>query len=88
MNATTGGLMDISQILKIIRGLNFKALEFAGKTFHHYMDDIERESLSRILTETEGNISAAARYLGISRTTLVMKIKRLNLQCPKITEEV
>lgn len=41
--------------------------------------DKEEELIRRAMAEHEGNVSAAARELGVSRATLYRKIKQLNL---------
>ncbi|MCC6243665.1 MAG: sigma-54-dependent Fis family transcriptional regulator [Gemmatimonadaceae bacterium] len=43
------------------------------------MIDVERDAIRRALHATGGNRSRAARELGIARSTLLEKIKRLNL---------
>ena len=40
----------------------------------------ERQYLEQILTRTRGNIAAAARLLGLSRSTLYDRLKKLNIQ--------
>ena len=40
----------------------------------------EREEIARVLKDTRGNISAAAKSLGISRSGLYLKIKEYNLR--------
>jgi len=44
------------------------------------LDALEREALLRALQRTAGNQSRAARELGIHRTTLIRKCKRLGLR--------
>jgi DNA-binding NtrC family response regulator len=44
------------------------------------LDAFERQLLARVLAECEGNQSEAARRLGITRTTLLDKLKRLGLR--------
>ena len=43
------------------------------------LDDVERSGLQRALARAGGNVSAAARALGISRATLHRKMSRLGL---------
>ncbi|PKP15552.1 MAG: sigma-54-dependent Fis family transcriptional regulator, partial [Bacteroidetes bacterium HGW-Bacteroidetes-22] len=45
----------------------------------HRLDDAERESIARALRTTGGNMLAAARLLGIGRTTLYRKIEKYRL---------
>jgi transcriptional regulator of acetoin/glycerol metabolism len=44
------------------------------------LDDAERAALRRALSRTNGNVSQAAQFLGISRATLHRKMKRFSLQ--------
>jgi transcriptional regulator of acetoin/glycerol metabolism len=41
------------------------------------LDEVELQTIHRVLMEMEGNVSAAARRLGISRNTLYRKIGRM-----------
>lgn len=50
--------------------------EIRGK---HRLDEAERESIARALRTTRGNMLAAARILGIGRTTLYRKIEKYGL---------
>jgi DNA-binding NtrC family response regulator len=43
------------------------------------LQEIEREHILRVLQETEGNKSKAARALGIERKTLYEKARRLGI---------
>jgi DNA-binding NtrC family response regulator len=46
------------------------------------LEQVEREILRQALTRHEGNVSAAARYLGITRHTLMYRIKKHGLDTP------
>ncbi len=46
----------------------------------HTLDEIERVHIERVLRETEGNLSRAARVLDIDRTTLYNKLRRYGLK--------
>jgi DNA-binding NtrC family response regulator len=48
----------------------------AGRT----LDEIERSHIERVLQETAGNLSRAARILDIDRTTLYNKLRRYGLK--------
>lgn len=48
-----------------------------GQTVADGFDDAERAVIARALARTNGNISAAARALGLSRATLHRKLDRL-----------
>jgi len=43
------------------------------------MEEVEREHIERVLRHAAGNRSAASRILGMSRATLIAKIKRYGL---------
>jgi two-component system, NtrC family, response regulator AtoC len=43
------------------------------------LDTVEREHILKIVAQTDGNLSAAARMLGISRPTLRERLKRYRL---------
>jgi DNA-binding NtrC family response regulator len=49
-----------------------------GVDLNRYIADIERDLIQRSLERTGGNKGAAARLLGLNRTTLVEKLKRLD----------
>jgi len=51
-----------------------------GIDFEHYVSGIERELIRRALEKTGGNKGQASRLLNLKRTTLVEKLKRLELQ--------
>jgi len=44
------------------------------------LDDVEKHHISRVLAETGGNISQAARTLGIDRATLYNKMRKYQLR--------
>jgi two-component system response regulator AtoC len=52
----------------------------AGAPLRVQLDAFERQLLARVLAECDGNQSEAARRLGITRTTLLEKLKRLDLR--------
>jgi DNA-binding NtrC family response regulator len=65
--------------------LGVEALESAGSRdaagpLRAQLDAFERQLLARVLAECEGNQSEAARRLGITRTTLLDKLKRFGLR--------
>ena len=47
---------------------------------HEHLGDAPRATLQRALTRTRGNVSAAAKALGVSRATLHRKLKRFDLK--------
>lgn len=48
-----------------------------GLSLPSYMEQLERSLTEQALERTEGNRARAARLLGINRTTLVERLKRL-----------
>jgi DNA-binding NtrC family response regulator len=46
----------------------------------HTLEEVERAHIQRVLRETEGNLSRAARILDIDRTTLYNKLRRYGLK--------
>jgi transcriptional regulator of acetoin/glycerol metabolism len=44
------------------------------------LEEVERAHIERVLRETEGNLSRAARLLAIDRTTLYNKLRRYGLK--------
>ena len=44
------------------------------------LDEIEREAIKRALERTRGNVSGAARYLRITRQTLIYRMKKHGLE--------
>ena len=45
-----------------------------------HLQEFERQHLERTLNQTRGNIAAAARLLGLSRSTLYDRLKKLDIQ--------
>jgi DNA-binding NtrC family response regulator/tetratricopeptide (TPR) repeat protein len=46
------------------------------------VDQLERDMIQTTLTRTDGNLSEAARTLGLSRRGLYLKLRRLGLEAP------
>ncbi len=55
-------------------------LPTAGVDFNALVDDYENKLISTALSQTGGNKKAAAKLLGLNRTTLVEKIKKKGLE--------
>lgn len=45
--------------------------------------EMERQAIARALRETRGNVSSAARLLGIGRNTLYSKVREYNIPLPR-----
>ena len=52
-----------------------------NSTFTHAVRDFGRSAICRTLEETRGNVTAAARMLGMSRQNLQYYIKRYHIDC-------
>lgn len=50
------------------------------KTLKHTIEEIEKNYITQILKKNNGNISQAAKFLGLSRQNLQYRIKKLHLQ--------
>ena len=55
-------------------------LPASGVNFNQLVDSYESKLISSALTQTNGNKKAAAKLLGLNRTTLVEKIKKKGLE--------
>jgi DNA-binding NtrC family response regulator len=53
--------------------------EAAGDVADRSLEQVEREHIERVLRRTDGNRTAAARVLGISRVTLIARIRQYKL---------
>ena len=60
--------------------LPVESLLFPDRDHGEDLNELERSGLQRALARTSGNVSAAAKALGISRATLHRKLARLGLQ--------
>jgi DNA-binding NtrC family response regulator len=56
------------------------ALPSSGVNFNELVDTYESKLISSALSQTNGNKKAAAKLLGLNRTTLVEKIKKKGLE--------
>jgi len=54
-------------------------IQFKHNTLSEYMEDVERKLIKDVLKQTQGNKSHAADKLGIHRTLLYKKIKKLGI---------
>jgi len=56
------------------------AADLLGGTNQEQLGGVERGLLQRALSRSQGNVSAAAKALGISRATLHRKLKQLAIK--------
>lgn len=57
-----------------------RAIDPAGSAEPEPLDAVERRHIEGVLEQTGGNRSRTARLLGISRSTLLSKIRRYGIQ--------
>jgi DNA-binding NtrC family response regulator len=55
------------------------AIDPSGSAAPETLEAVERRHIASVLQQTDGNRSRAARLLGISRSTLLAKIRRYGL---------
>ena len=80
--------IDTDQIPDFIRGVQHSivpqledfVLPSLGVDFNALVDDYENKLIATALSQTGGNKKAAAKLLGLNRTTLVEKIKKKGLE--------
>jgi two-component system NtrC family response regulator len=58
----------------------------AGRTLQESRDELERQIVTQSLERNKGNISAAAKELGISRPTLYELLEKFGLRKPEPSE--
>ncbi|HEV8246189.1 MAG TPA: sigma-54 dependent transcriptional regulator [Polyangiaceae bacterium] len=75
MAISDGGVIEVGDLPARIRSASHGA-EVAPDLVSVELDSVERRHIERVLRETGGNRSEAARKLGIDRVTLYRKIKR------------
>jgi two-component system response regulator HydG len=76
----------VERALVITRGQELKPADFsfqlqaAGAPNGRSLEDVERAHVEHVWRQSAGNHSAAARVLGIDRTTLYKKLKRYGIE--------
>ena len=55
------------------------ASDLLGGSAQEQFGDVQRSVLQRALSRSQGNVSAAAKALGVSRATLHRKLKRFDI---------
>ena len=59
---------------------------WAGSSLAEAVDVLEREMIEATLHQSSGNISEAARTLGLTRRGLYLKLRRLGFETTQIGE--
>lgn len=78
------GATDHDEPREIILSKGLKCLADGPLNLRHLSRHNELELYRRALTQADGNVTHAARRLGIKRTTLLMRIKRLQNQLTSV----
>ena len=60
-----------------------RGAEEGGDDAELNLADVERDLLVRALAQTRGNVTQAARLLGVTRDTLRYRIEKYNLELPQ-----
>ncbi|MBC8401897.1 MAG: sigma-54-dependent Fis family transcriptional regulator [Candidatus Marinimicrobia bacterium] len=79
VNIITPDLLVLDSEQKLASPVSGNSLSSQG-TLHDIVDSIERQYITEALHKQDGNISQAARDLGLSRTGLYKKMSRLNIE--------
>jgi DNA-binding NtrC family response regulator len=66
----------------LVKGLNQALTSGAPKLLESLIDRVTRRIIAETLRHTDGNRSRAARLLGVSRPTLLAKMRKLGLRDP------
>jgi transcriptional regulator with GAF, ATPase, and Fis domain len=73
-------LEDAAPLTSFTSSLNDLTLPETGVNFNALVDSYESKLITSALSQTGGNKKAAAKLLGLNRTTLVEKIKKKSLE--------
>ncbi len=75
----TGSLYDFlrKEVLHMIHGIG---IHNEGNIYPLIVEEVERSVIKIVLEETNGNMFASAKMLGISRSTLYRKIADLHIE--------
>lgn len=77
--------MPLEELLYLRLGLFFDQLHGrrVPDLYKVVMDQVDRAVLRQAMERAEGQVSAAAQFLGVDRNTLARKVKRHKLSGPK-----
>ena len=70
----------VTEIVSLEQGMPLQSIPTQGLDFNQLIDQYETDLILKALNQTAWNKKAAARLLGLNRTTLVEKIKKKNLE--------
>ena len=75
-------LMDALVEPAMIRDTELTSIPSAGFDLKSYLQELEKNYIEMALQECSGTVTKAAQLLGLQRTTLTEKMKKLRLQPP------
>ncbi|MCJ7812021.1 sigma-54 dependent transcriptional regulator [bacterium] len=79
----SSGKIEINDLPQHIETLGREGTEYSDETLPRWIERLEIEILQKTLLEFEGNITQAAKKLGIGRATIYRKAKKYNLPISK-----
>jgi DNA-binding NtrC family response regulator len=65
-------------VAKTVAPASGSAVEAVEPTAPRSLDELEMDAIAAVMREVKGNVSAAARRLGVSRNTLYRKLGRMS----------
>ena len=68
-----------SQISDIPGWMTERNHHIASKSFYRALEDFERQYFTNILEENNGRINQTSKKIGISKSTLIAKVKKYNI---------
>ena len=74
------GSLDTPASVPAMPGRHGGAEAVGGHSHEHTLAELERQALTQALARAEGNVSQAARLLGISRDTMRYRIEKHQLE--------
>ncbi len=77
------GKIEINDLPQHIETFGREDIEYSDETLPRWIERLEIEILQKTLLEFEGNITQAAKKLGIGRATIYRKAKKYNLPISK-----
>lgn len=73
-------VLSEGKVIEPIDLLHYKLIEKTSEKPIKYLEEVEKEHISKIFKIFEGNKTRTAKYLGIDRKTLKMKLKKYHIQ--------
>ncbi len=74
------GIIRVTDFSSNLIGAAFTTVPVGGSSLYRKLEDLERREILEALVESGGNRTRAAEMLGIKRTTLIYRIKKLGIE--------